>query len=357
MSHEGADSLEPDAVLNLKRSHVQARYEAGTAGESTAAARQDGHVSGIVKRYSKCQSASARPMAMGWIKRTYGGAIEYAGITKDIRGAGLMMAALLGTMIGAAGVYGAYTMLPDRGWFSLVLSCITLLFTLGFTAYSYLWMGRLELFRPADEPTLFDRKHRKVYRIAREVQPGLKGLLRPWPLIACEYDWDLIDAEHHAALVTTGSSAYRQHELLLVVRKSADDPTIVDGFRVGNAFTMNDAIADAVWEHIRRFMEEGGPHLPTPDEPLADATPPTTWRDSMEAINSPFGPNYLRFWRRRPFIALFAHIGFPVLLPMTLLWATGNWLSYKTAIPIRWPQEVIDAVGPATRDGASAQRR
>ena len=51
------------------------------------------------------------------------------------------------------------------------------------------WSIRLELFQPIDQPTIFDRKHRKVYRIFSESQPGWKGLFKPWPMRACEYDW------------------------------------------------------------------------------------------------------------------------------------------------------------------------
>lgn len=32
---------------------------------------------------------------------------------------------------------------------------------------------------------------------------------------------------------------------------------------------------------------------------------------------------------------------------MNLLWGTGNWLFYKTAVPVRWPKEVLEALGPA----------
>ena len=47
---------------------------------------------------------------------------------------------------------------------------------------------RLELFRPIDEPVIFDRENRKVYLIARGVASGWRGLFKPWPIRAYEYD-------------------------------------------------------------------------------------------------------------------------------------------------------------------------
>jgi hypothetical protein len=187
---------------------------------------------------------------------------------------------------------------------------------------------------PRDEPTIFDRKRRKVYRVFREVQPGFKGLFKPWPLIACEYEWDLLDAEHTATVVTTGSTITRQHALVFIVRKSADDATIIDSFNIGNSLLLGETTVAPVYEHIRRFMEDGGPHLP-PGETVGggeepEATP-FTWA------------GYKHWWR--------AHRGMMVLyhaiLPFFVLWGLFNWLARKTSTPIEWPREVLDAVGPA----------
>ncbi len=43
------------------------------------------------------------------------------------------------------------------------------------------------------------------------------------------------------------------------------------------------------------------------------------------------------------------HLRSTLMLPLAVLMATTNWLSYKTAYPVQWPQEVLDKVGPPVR--------
>ena len=40
------------------------------------------------------------------------------------------------------------------------------------------------------------------------------------------------------------------------------------------------------------------------------------------------------------------HLLSPLMLPLAVLMATTNWLSYMTAYPVQWPQKVLDNVGP-----------
>lgn len=312
------------------------------AGKSTEEERKGGAVSGIVKRYSKKERASTTPVAMGWIKARCNEAIEYTGSPQNIRGQ-----AMLGGLFGLAGC-------PVGIWIGMggihskigeiqVMGVGVLFATAVFAFYMLVWPIRLELFRPIDEPTIFDRAHRKVYRIFRETQPGFKGLFKRWPLCVCEYDWDLIDAEHTATVATTGTTVTRYHALVFIVRRSASDATIIDSFNIGNGMELGEQTVPAVWEHIRRFMEERGPHLP-PSEALAPAEPPATLWQSLGAVG-PIGPKYLQWWKDQlPFMILI-HVLSPFFVPFFLLWGFFNWLSYKTATPIEWPAEVLAATG------------
>jgi len=175
-------------------------------GKSTDAERKGGEVSGIVTRYSKRERASTTPVAMGWIKANFGAAIEYTGSSQGMRGLSLIAGGLgfcMGTGFSAMFASGVYDW-PIQSYLDLPLWFAPPVF-LAFGLWIALWTIRLELFRPTDEPTIFDRAHRKVYRIFRETQPGFKGLFKRWPLRVCEYEWDLIDVEHTATLATTGS--------------------------------------------------------------------------------------------------------------------------------------------------------
>ncbi|MEO7496157.1 MAG: DUF6708 domain-containing protein, partial [Massilia sp.] len=284
-------------------------------------------------------------ITLGLLKKTHTHAIEYTGIPNDVRGL-MMFSALITTSIS---IYGGHMMLGDllhlpfRLWddgIFVVFACMFILFGI----YFGFKFSRMELFRPADEPVIFDRKHRKVYRIFHEVHPGIQGAFKPWPIRAAEYEWDLIDVEHNAKMVTNGSTTSRYHNLIFIVRRSADDPTIIDSFNIGNGMVLGEATVPAVWEHIRRFMEADGPHVP-PGETLNDAPAPRSLWENLSAIG-PFGPNYRLWWKELTGLMMIVHVMFPFFVPMYAGMGICSWLSNLTSIAIRWPQEVIDAVGP-----------
>lgn len=312
------------------------------AGISTDEARPDGNDTGIVKRYNKRQQAGETPQTLGQIGQIYPQAISYNVNLAGLRGLSLMAGVFtLGGMLFSVSL--GWEMFEADYW---LLGPFVIAASILAGTTIFLWTVRLELFRPIDEPTIFDRKNRKVYRIFCEAQPGWTGLFKPWPMRAVEYDWDLIDAEHTATLVTTGSTVRREHALVFIVRRSADDPTIIDSFNIGNSLIMvTDDAVDAVWEHIRRFMEENGPHLP-PGETVTVAPPTRSlWQKLLDI--SPFRRTYWEWWREQLPLMLLAHVLFPVSIPFVSLWLFLGWLSEKTARPIEWPPEVIEAIGPS----------
>lgn len=316
----------------------------GRAGVSTDAERTDGQTSGIVKRFKKHQKAADIPCSLGLIKSQYSEAVEVTGIAHGVRGMVIFMGlftAAIGIGFGQMLVFRFIERGLDRT-FNKIFLCIAILFILlGF--YYLIRSIRQEFFRPQDEPMIFDRARRKVYRLFREVHPGWRGLLMTWPIRAVEYEWDLIDVEHNATIMSTGSTVTRLHNLIFIVRRSPTDPTIIDSFEVGNTIQLGEPDVAPLWEHIRRFMEERGPHIPE-GESLIEAKPPHTLWESMGAVG-PIGPEYFQQWRTLTPLMVIYHVLFPLFLPMFLLLGLFNWLSYKTATPIRWPDEIRQAVG------------
>lgn len=43
---------------------------------------------------------------------------------------------------------------------------------------------------------------------------------------------------------------------------------------------------------------------------------------------------------------VFMHLTSPLFLPLAVVMATTNWLSYLTSYKVDWPAEVLDKVGP-----------
>ncbi|MEJ7806377.1 MAG: DUF6708 domain-containing protein [Telluria sp.] len=285
--------------------------------------------------------------AIELIKNTYKNAIEYRTIPSQLRGVMLLFGVLTSGLV-LKGGWDFYSEIIDRDgqvgtFFYVLFSIIALMGLCGLLLL--LLTIRLELFRPIDEPVLFDRLNRKVYLIARAVEPGWRGLFKPWPVRAYEYDWNLIDAEYQLTISTTGSTVTTWHTLLFIVRCSASDHRTIGSFNVANPVLLSESTVGAFWEHIRRFMEEDGPHLPPGETKTYLEVPASLWQ-SMGTVG-PFGPNYVHWWKNHPFYNFVIHLFIPFTLPVFVAWGIMNWLSYLTATDVQWPHEVEAAVGPA----------
>lgn len=317
--------------------------------------------------YQQTQRATEEATNGGWVRGMYPNAVEYTTSAKSTRGVvfliggvGTASMCLFACLLLGKVMYGE--LIGDSAEPDWVIFVITLPFFLAFLAagiWSLRFFSRMEFFLPLDLPIIFDRQHRKVYRLLEDLDNQGKPKQRGQALVI-EHDWDDIVAEHHVTTATTGSSVQRHHTLVLMVRdKNPGDfqgpitptnlPPYVDGFGLGDAKVLTEFTTPRVWEHVRRYMNENGPAL-LPGEQLADTTVPVTWWDSLGAV-SVFGPGYLKRWRENLGWMAIMHLLSPLMLPLAILMATTNWLSYKTAYPVQWPREVLDKVGPPVRLG------
>lgn len=161
---------------------ISAKYSPDKRNDSDTSL-VNSEISGVLTYFKKNRSSGENAITLGLIKGSFECAIEYTGILKGTRG--VMM--FLGIFGGTAGVWMGFTGAaeiikigingPLSGIFFLLTICIIIS-----SVFIALKSVRYEVFRPIDEPILFDRKHRKVYRIYREVYAGWRGLLMPWPM-------------------------------------------------------------------------------------------------------------------------------------------------------------------------------
>ncbi|MBF6907344.1 hypothetical protein HN295_19460, partial [Acinetobacter baumannii] len=184
---------------------------------------------------------------------------------------------------------------------------------------------------------VFDRQHRKVYRLLPNEGTGIMGVLRHRPLVACEYDWDLIDVESRIRFsITRGQTS--DCSLTFRVRRSREDGTMIDWFDI-DVRELAQGNVDPMWEHIRRFMEEGGPHRPDPAEPLLRSRVPLSFWESL-GMTGQWKPVFLLYWGTSPLRSVLSLPLFLMGLPFRLLAGMEVCLKEKTRLPVRWPSAV-----------------
>ena len=308
---------------------------------------KNGKVHKPVKRYRKLQQAAESTQAFELIKNTYRNAIEYRTIPAQVRGIILLVGSFTCALVlMACELFFSAILSNDHAIAGFDYFLLSLVGLMGIGSILLFWLAvRLEIFRPIDEPVIFDRANRKVYLIAREVAPGFGGLFKSWPVRAYEYDWNRIEAEYQITISTTGSTMTTWHTLLFIVKSTASDKQTIGTFNVANPILLSESTVGPFWEHIRRFMEEDGPHLPLGENRTFLEVPTSLWQ-SMGAVG-PFGPNYFYWWKEHPFYSVLMHLFIPFFLPLCSAWGLMNWISYLTAIDVQWPNEVEAAIGQA----------
>jgi hypothetical protein len=142
----------------------------------------------VTKKFVKRESSGESAVGLSLIKNVYQDAIEYTAVPGGTRG----MLSLLGVFGAAMMAVIAYSLYPSSakgGWGAM--DNIMAVCALGFFAFGLFIVAkyiRVELFSLADQPVIFDRKNKKIYRVFQEVKPGFLGLFRRWPIRQAEYD-------------------------------------------------------------------------------------------------------------------------------------------------------------------------
>ena len=313
-----------------------------TSGISTDAEREG--VWGVRTRYGKRGRVSDRVWHANKLTGVYRDAIE-------LQGGSLVAAGGYVTTFGV--VAGSLAFWSTRSW-EIVSDAVRtgdfwgyLVVLFGFVALFCVALVGLyfEFFGPSEAPIYFDRVRRKVYYVYRSRQRRWV-LFGPTRIEARVVDWDLVDAERQ---VTTGGStvSITQHEhLVLLMRRAERDPRI-GGFYVigGIEFT------DALWEYIRRYMEEGAPPLAADEAPPQARSGKTL--DMLQALWAR-RKTYWADWKATPGSMVLQHL----LIPFLLVWIVVNRLVVWTAQTVVWPPEVKAALGePITQSDLDVDSR
>ncbi len=167
--------------------------------------------------------------------------------------------------------------------FSMLLSLIFLIFSIRLITYDYprTWSAVISLLgsicfflistfflnstvrMPADWPILFNRKDRTVTFI----RPTRPKFLKFWEFTrsgAFTYSWDELKVRTYKLIVSNAGKSFHESYWMVLLWGGLDEngqKTVKDCVPIGYEGYFEDERLFQVWEHVRRYMEEGGPAI------------------------------------------------------------------------------------------------
>lgn len=256
----------------------------------------------------------------------------------------------------------------------LILSLLVIVLTTGgvFTAFRFF---RIDLLTPTDNPLVFNRKTRKVYRVMPDI-PERQGVspaalvrhwlntFRPWPMQVIEYDWDCLEAEYFSKTSMAGNVVRTEHHLWFYVKASPTSDQVLGSFGMVPPLLIREDSAMMFWEHIRRFMQDNGPPLPPGETPAPK--PPRNPISALNTVMPYFWPVMVAglLWSGSKFVeqGLFRmspyefidtsayHVGIAAFCVALISFfgcaaAFFNWLGHLFAPRLKLPPEVLQDAG------------
>lgn len=199
-------------------------------------------------------------------------------------------------------------------------------------------------------PTLFNRGNRTISQFLPE---GKFFSLKRADFSIATSSWECVRGEMIKVFVGAPSAMHYDYVLMLAITDTPGSNRVVRRFRVGmNQGSPGDVAA--LWEYLRRYMQNEAPALAPGEKPRAYETPRLPlWRMwfRMQAFLGPDTDLYS--WKSglgivASSVGAFLAIGsFPFLLFMGF----GAWLSNMLKVPMEWPAQIVaDAGGPALKD-------
>ncbi|EKT4093810.1 DUF6708 domain-containing protein [Stenotrophomonas maltophilia] len=167
----------------------------------------------------------------------------------------------------AAGCYAIYILtrlgagaVEDPGFALAILFAAAISFFVGISAFSVLF--RILVIMPSDFPIIFNRKTGDVW-VAIPRMPSFIRVFELQPVTFERYSWESLRPRIYRFLeVTPGVSSARWSYILTLVFGQENDPKkVARELNIGFKGWGDDFELLQLWEHIRRYMNDGGPAL------------------------------------------------------------------------------------------------
>lgn len=286
---------------------------------------------------------SRAPQSGGGIVRAYRDALEYADGSLALLGfptLGALMVSVPFWFLILTGQVSSVIARPSS-LFSQMLDTVMFLICV----VSIVILLRMDFSGPRYSPTLYDRGSKKVH-----VYVGGSSFFGLWPSFlggkarVDSYDWSCVRAEVRPFNVRGSNYSQKLASLHCIVLAGPADTNVVGQFVTG-FISGRDSVQSLInrWEHIRRFMEEGGPHFTGDDKPQ-------TWVEHF-SLGRALGEGQPFFaaegeGRSRSFWAALLLVFVPVTASFGLL----RWIVFHMKEAPRWPKEIAAGLGaPLTK--------
>ncbi len=275
----------------------------------------------------------------------------------------------MGAMEGHMTIVGGYGFLMLATYFLMTLSDGFLGFAVitGIGAFVCLLIIRSDAIGYRYQPVVFNRATHKVHVFVDEgISSG-----KLWHLVSPSrietWDWACARAEVVEYVTLGGGSIPRtNYGLICAITDKPGGNIAVSRFGVGISSAYEAESMIQRWEHIRRFMNEGGPHL-GPGESLFRDESTTSLLSALTWGQPLLGPGSKIFWTGKAvhgmwFLTIPGGAFFLLLLPMTMLAGLMRWLSHLSKRTPKWPREILDSLGPEltpsiTTEGGGSRTR
>ncbi|WPO98916.1 DUF6708 domain-containing protein [Pseudomonas sp. HR96] len=182
--------------------------------------------------------------------------------TLSARGGAAYMAMMSAIFLGCLVVFYVCGLIYQKGPVTAEsIICLVLIIMLGWVPI-YMW--RMDMEAPVDEPIRFNRARRRIY-VYRFRYNGYKPLSREaWGVSAEEYDWDHLRAEFCSLYGPMGTGGLVQFVNLAVVDPSTGN--VLDRF----IFSQGRQQSEMYWAMAQLFMQQGPDAVPKFDKPPRD---------------------------------------------------------------------------------------
>ena len=279
------------------------------------------------------------------VRRVFPNAVEISDQLSFMRG----YFSTIGAALFSVGVAGglttarfAYRTADGYVWFHLAVALIA-----SCGAFVGYFLYRADTTGLRYEPVMFNRGSPGGGTVHQLTAASVSLIpFKPVKTVLHSYPWNCVRAEITSQIVGAAPFTGRQYFLTLAIVDTPGSNRVIDRFNVGLMDTGDGSRAIALWEHLRRYMQEGGPALGANGvEGVVPAEPLALWWCLLSFM--PFGPDSSMYGGMAWWAKILATAVMVIVLPFTMLFGFFRWLSLRLKKTPQWPAEILASAGGA----------